>query len=229
MGYTIIQQHVSLSGYKQRFHSSEVSKKIAAVNESDFPLVIKCLELCHALAGQGKAFRFSLTIGSTFTFSLDSREGKKTPLPSRKKKSPSTLRRNAKRKEDFLKKKSSSDSASATDLESNQKVMLQRPEFQCDNLSLFLPVSTLLPVQPGTRTGLNPVTTVIWTLDMSPHSPLQRWWRFWSWWSSWSTHYMLLWLWGPWTLPSPLWSDGVQEADIEHDSWSNKAVQFEVT
>ena len=168
MGYTIIQQHVSLSGYKQRFHSSEVSKKMAAVNESDFPLVNKCLELCHALAGQGKAFMFSLTIGSTFTFSLDSREGKKTPLPSRKKKSPSTLRRNAKRKEDFLKKKSSSESASATDLESNQKVMLQRPEFQCDNLSLFL------PVQPGTRTGLNPVTTVIWTLDMSPHSPLQR-------------------------------------------------------
>ena len=154
MGYTIIQQHVSLSGYKQRFHSSEVSKKMAAVNESDFPLVNKCLELCHALAGQGKAFMFSLTIGSTFTFSLDSREGKKTPLPSRKKKSPSTLRRNAKRKEDFLKKKSSSESASATDLESNQKVMLQRPEFQCDNLSLFL------PVQPGTRTGLN---TVIWT------------------------------------------------------------------
>ena len=103
---------------------------MAAVNESDFSLVNKCLELCHALAGQGKAFRFSLTIGSTFTFSLDSREGKKTPLPSRK--SPSTLRRNAKRKEDFLKKKSSSESASATGLESNQEVMLQRPEFQCD-------------------------------------------------------------------------------------------------
>ena len=64
---------------------------------------------------------------------LDSREGKiKTPLTSRKKKSPSTLRRNAKRKEDFLKKKSTSDSASATGLESNQEVMLQRPEFQCD-------------------------------------------------------------------------------------------------
>ena len=100
---------------------------MAAVNESDFPLVNKCLELCHALAGQGKAFRFSLTIGSTFTFSLDSREGKKTPLPSRK--SPSTLRRNAKRKEDFLKKKSSSESASAAGLESKQEVMLQRPEF----------------------------------------------------------------------------------------------------
>ena len=131
MGYTIIQQHVSLSGYKQRFHSSEVSKKMAAVNESDFPLVNKCLELCHALAGQGKVFKFSLTIGSSFTFFLDSREDKEVP-PTRKRKSPSTLRRNAKRKEDFLKKKSTSDSASATGLESNQEVMLQRPEFQCD-------------------------------------------------------------------------------------------------
>ena len=103
---------------------------MATVNESDSSLANKCLDLCLALAGQGKAFRFSLTIGSTFTFSLDSREGKETPLPSRKKKSPSTLRRNAKRKEDFLKKKSTS--ASASGLESNQELMLQRQEFQCD-------------------------------------------------------------------------------------------------
>ena len=105
---------------------------MAAVNESDSSLANKCLDLCHALAGQGKAFRFSLTIGSTFTFSLDSREGKETPLPSRKKKSPSTLRRNAKRREDFLKKKSTSESASATSLESNQKPTMQRQGFQCD-------------------------------------------------------------------------------------------------
>ena len=97
--FPIEQQHVSLSGYKPRFNSSEVSKKMDAVNESDSSLVNKCLDLCHALAGQGKAFKFSLTIGSTFTFSLESREGKETP-PTRKKKSPSTLRRNAKRRED---------------------------------------------------------------------------------------------------------------------------------
>ena len=100
----------------------------AVVNESDSSLTNKCLELCHALAGQGKDFKFSLTIGSTFTFSLDSREGKETP-PTRKKKSPSTLRRNAKRREDFLKKKPTSESASATGLESNQE---QRQDFQCD-------------------------------------------------------------------------------------------------
>ena len=103
----------------------------AVVNESDSSLTNKCLELCHALAGQGKDFKFSLTIGSTFTFSLDSREGKETP-PTRKKKSPSSLRRNAKRREDFLKKKPTSESASATGLESNQELMLQRQDFQCD-------------------------------------------------------------------------------------------------
>ena len=87
---------------------------------------------CTALAGQGKAFKFSLTIGSSFTFSLDSREGKEV-LPTRKRKSPSTLRRNAKRREDFLKKKSTSESASATGLESSQMPIMQRQGFQCDD------------------------------------------------------------------------------------------------
>ena len=105
---------------------------MAAVNESDFSLTNKCLDLCHALAGQGKAFKFSLTIGSYFTFSLDSREGKEI-LPARKRKSPSTLRRNTKRREDFLKKKSTSESASATGLESIQKPTMQRQGFQCDD------------------------------------------------------------------------------------------------
>ena len=104
---------------------------MAAVNESDSSLTNKCLDLCHALAGQGKVFKFSLTIGSSFTFSLDSREDKEVP-PTRKRKSPSTLRRNAKRREDFLKKKSTSESASATGLESNQKPTMQRQGFQCD-------------------------------------------------------------------------------------------------
>ena len=48
---------------------------------------------CHALASQGKEFKFSITIGATFTFSLDTREDKET-LPIRIKKSPSTLKSN---------------------------------------------------------------------------------------------------------------------------------------
>ena len=72
----------------------------------DLTLSSKSLELCQALIGQGKAFNFSLTFtGTSYTFSLDTRS-KDTPSPqARKKASPSTLRRNARRREEFLKRK----------------------------------------------------------------------------------------------------------------------------
>ena len=77
--------------------------------EGDPSLAKQCLELCQALTSQGKEFSFTLTISSSFTFSLDTR-GRKTPATKveRKKVSPSTLRRNKKRKEEFILKKSSS-------------------------------------------------------------------------------------------------------------------------
>ena len=60
------------------------------------------------LAGQGLAFNFSLSVGSTFSFSLEAR-GKGQALvtqgKTKKKKTPSTLRRNARRRTEFLKKK----------------------------------------------------------------------------------------------------------------------------
>ena len=68
-------------------------------------LVSQCLAFCQALAGQGKAFNFSLKIGSTFSFSLDTREGQALAPVTRKKPSPSTQRRNARRRAQFLKKK----------------------------------------------------------------------------------------------------------------------------
>ena len=73
-------------------------------SEDDLSLASQCLALCQTLAGQGKAFSISVTVGSTFTFSLDSKET--ASLPKKKKKSsPSTLRRNAARREKFLKRK----------------------------------------------------------------------------------------------------------------------------
>ena len=72
----------------------------------DHPLSTKCLDLCQALTSQGKTFTFTLTIGSSFTFSLDTRV-KDTPATTvtRKHVTPSTRRRNERRKEEFLKKK----------------------------------------------------------------------------------------------------------------------------
>ena len=79
----------------------------AVGNES--PLASKCLDLCRTLASHGKAFTFSLTIGSTFNFSM-STGSQDTPAPPaqavKNKKSPSTQRRDARRREEFLKRKS---------------------------------------------------------------------------------------------------------------------------
>ena len=86
---------------------------MTAVGETD--LATKCLDFCQTLSSQGSAFKFSLIMGSIFSFSLDTRGlaldtrglaldiQAKSPL--KKKPSPSTLRRNARRREVFLNKK----------------------------------------------------------------------------------------------------------------------------
>ena len=81
---------------------------MTAVDESDSSLAAKCLDICQVLAGQGLAFNFSLSIGSNFSFSLDARgkgQALATQGKTKKKKTPSTLRRNARRRSEFLKKK----------------------------------------------------------------------------------------------------------------------------
>jgi len=78
-------------------------------------LAYKCLEVCQALVAKGEPFKFSLSMGATLTFSLDTRGKEETPTPmARKKVSPSTMRRNARRKEAFLEKKAETSSNTAT-------------------------------------------------------------------------------------------------------------------
>ena len=103
---------------------------MTAVSEADSSLATQRLDFCQALARQGKDFKLSITIGSTFSFSLDTKEGKATlPTKIKKKKSPSTLKRNAKRREDFLAKKSTV----VTGLETNQNQCEAFPCEQCDS------------------------------------------------------------------------------------------------
>ena len=64
-------------------------------------LVSQCLAFCQTLANQGKDF----SINSSFSFSLDTRESKVNPALGKKRTSPSTQRRNARRREEFLRKK----------------------------------------------------------------------------------------------------------------------------
>ena len=119
---------------------------MTAVSESNSSLATQCLDFCQALARQGKDFKLSITIGSTFTFSLDTKEGK-TTLPTRiqKRKSPSTLKRNAKRREEFLTKKSTSASP-VSGLESNQK---QCEAYQCDQCNSSFKTVNGLKIHKG--------------------------------------------------------------------------------
>ena len=82
----------------------------ASASGEESPLANKCFDFCKALASQGMAFSFSLTLGSNFSFSLDTREMAPHSVnedKAWKKKSPSTIRRNARRREEFLQKKQS--------------------------------------------------------------------------------------------------------------------------
>ena len=88
---------------------------MAAVGSS---LLSKCLDLCQALCSQGQAFNFSVTIGQDFTFSMDTRSKEVSPANVvRKKASPSTRRRNAMRRQEFLNKKRNPSSKNSCEVE----------------------------------------------------------------------------------------------------------------
>ena len=107
---------------------------MTALCEADSSLASQCLALCQALTNQGKAFNFSLNIGSNFSFSLDTRSKEAPRGGTKKKASPSTLKRNARRKEEYLLKKSKPQSdveEREPDVESNQGDSF--PCDQCEN------------------------------------------------------------------------------------------------
>ena len=74
------------------------------MSEEDAKLASQCLEICQTLAGKSLSFSFSFNIGPNFSFSVDTR-GKEVLASPKKKKTPSTLRRDAMRRDEFLKKK----------------------------------------------------------------------------------------------------------------------------
>ena len=86
-----------------------------AADAMDSSLVSQCLAFCQMLTNQGKDFSFNLTINASFSFSLDTRETKVNSTLGKKRTSPSTQRRNARRREEFLRKKLNFSSSSASD------------------------------------------------------------------------------------------------------------------
>ena len=107
---------------------------MTGVGETDSSLATQCLALCQSLTSQGMVFNFSLAIGSTFSFSLDTKSKETLPSKAKKKVSPSTLKRNMRRREEFLKKKfiSSEAEKSEPDKEASPGATFQCD--QCDNV-----------------------------------------------------------------------------------------------
>ena len=62
------------------------------------------MAFCQTLASQGKAFTFTLKIGEAFSFFLDTKENipDHGPVQKARKVSPSTLKRNALRRQKLL-------------------------------------------------------------------------------------------------------------------------------
>ena len=77
---------------------------MSQLSEEDAKLASQCLDICQTLAGKSLSFSFSFNIGPNFSFSVDTRE-KEALAPNKRKKTPSTLRRDARRRKDFLQKK----------------------------------------------------------------------------------------------------------------------------
>ena len=123
----------------------------------DTSLATKCLDFCRHLASKGKDFTFSLSMGSNFSFSLDTRENTTLSRAGKKKTpSPSTLARNAKRRDQFLKKKFEP-AAQAKDEDS--------VEFKCDQCNYVSTTDKGLQIHIGKKHKISQIDGVVDVLE----------------------------------------------------------------
>ena len=101
---------------------------------------MQCLDFCQTLAGKSLTFSFTLSLGNSFSFHLDtSGEGAIAPeAKKKKKKTPSALRRNARRRAEFVKNKIEASTSDALQsehvsveeaVEKTEKAVLKKKSF----------------------------------------------------------------------------------------------------
>ena len=110
-------------------------------------LATRCLDFCQHLEAQGKAFKFSLSLGNDFTYTLDTRGEATTTKVVRKKLSPSTLKRNARRKLEFQNRKANT---SENDSTTPEKELISSEKKEADVPPPQHPSS---PLAPSPSTG----------------------------------------------------------------------------
>ena len=140
---------------------------------SDMDLAAKCLEFFQVLAAQGQTNSLSITIGSSFSFNLDTRlkcsttqasPGTRTTTKVGKKKpSPSTVKRNKKRKESFLEMKLTT---------SSTKPSLPPPKTPPTNQPLHNPPPSKSP--PSNKTVYTSIPSLPDPPNTLPQSPPEK-------------------------------------------------------
>ena len=110
---------------------------MTSVNEENAALLSQCLDFCQTLSSKSLTFSFALDLGNSFSFHLDtSGKGALISKAKKKKKTPSALRRNARRRAEFLKKKleQASDALQSEHLSGEEAVeqIAVEKAFKCD-------------------------------------------------------------------------------------------------
>ena len=111
---------------------------MTSVNEENAALLSQCLDFCQTLSSKSLTFSFALSLGNSFSFHLDTSgkgaiasEAKK----KKKKKTPSALRRNERRRAEFVKNKleaSASDPLQSEHVSAEEAVEKIEKAFKCD-------------------------------------------------------------------------------------------------
>ena len=148
-------------------------------------LVTQCLDFCQALANMGQTITFSLSIGPNFNISLntkkevailDSRKAEtpKTIVKEVRKLIPSAKRRNQKRKEEFLKRKSELLVAASDSESPGVKLPEEKDSFKCDHCENVFDsgMEKNHEKQGKSKVSLNPEERVMFGHLLKMHSTL---------------------------------------------------------
>ena len=129
---------------------------MTAMPVSEAALVSQCLDFCQTLATKLPIFSFALTLGNGFSFTLDT-SGKEalSSKAMKKKKTPSTLRRDARRRSEFLKKKLEVSTGNASPQSENVSAeeaieeVVERRFFKCEQCENYFKSENGLKIHIG--------------------------------------------------------------------------------
>ena len=142
-------------------------------------LAAKCLDLCQMLAGKNLPFTFSLKVGTNFSFSVDTRGkgGLSASIEKKKKPTPSALRRNARRREEFLNKKLApaaeepQQEASVEEAKEDHQKVVEGKAFKCEQCGNDFKSENGLKIHIGKAHKVNATPPPPDRLRLQPDSP----------------------------------------------------------